>query len=454
MRAGQRQWLRGIAWLTVGLICWCCAMGLLATKEVMAGAAQVSYRQPRGTTTAEQMRTLISSVRAKNQGDAAGWAQTLAQSVSVASLDSATSVDVLWAQGDVALIWNLPLVAGHLPLAVDTTGCAIDAETALLLFGSTDVVGQSVQLGDIWLTVRGVFTLPTGGAFMDTNPGRGILFAPASLAPEEESITAMAFIVYDTKDTSATEQVLDWMRDADISTSGSLTNLADEVQLLDIVKDIPVYLLILFIVMEVVGFCIHLCKRAVGQLRMLRENPLSTPWVAAQTSLPFAAAALLALGGLWITIALLPAFRVIPATYMPTAWSDFAFWPDRIAQGMKEAALQKLEILHRPDMVRESLTKWFWAMLLMSTFCLWHGRNRVRRGAAQQSTYAIVFSMFVLIAAVPVGLSAATWIGGLPTASAHVLLPALLAVLIPLLRKGANLPYERIMHYRQKGEKT
>lgn len=58
---------------------------------------------------------------------------------------------------DAAIVFPAVYIQGSAPGAVDVNGCAVSESIALDLFGSTDIVGQTLQIGDRNVQIRGVF---------------------------------------------------------------------------------------------------------------------------------------------------------------------------------------------------------------------------------------------------------------------------------------------------------
>lgn len=56
-----------------------------------------------------------------------------------------------------AIVFPAVYIQGSAPGAVDVNGCAVSESIALDLFGSTDIVGQTLQIGDRNVQIRGVF---------------------------------------------------------------------------------------------------------------------------------------------------------------------------------------------------------------------------------------------------------------------------------------------------------
>lgn len=68
-----------------------------------------------------------------------------------------TDAQVIAYSGDVATIFPAVYIQGTAPGAADTDGCAVSEAIAWDLFGSTDIVGQTLQIGNRNAQIRGVF---------------------------------------------------------------------------------------------------------------------------------------------------------------------------------------------------------------------------------------------------------------------------------------------------------
>ncbi|MCL1963508.1 MAG: ABC transporter permease, partial [Firmicutes bacterium] len=374
----ENPWARGVLWLIAGILCWCGARGALSAREGLWNKGRVSYRNPGAATTAEGVQKLRKEMKKEDGGLVAGWGQQLSQFVSAPETNGSNAVDVLWTEGDAALVWDVRMLQGNLPRQGDANGCALDAHTALKLFGSCDIVGRSVKIADQWMEIRGVFALPEGLSVMGADPGRGLAFAPAVLAPGGVAMTAIEFILYIGQE-SPVSQVSGWMRAAGISTGGDFDTHADERGLLSLLMDVPAYMLGLCILLELYAGGAQIGKKCLKRQRLLRENRLTPARAWLRLFSVYGAGAICLLGFAALVAALMPSIRSIPPSYLPTRWSDLSFWPGLAEKGLQSWAQTALTVSLRPDMVFRTLTAWAVGLLPASVFCLWRGRSLMLR---------------------------------------------------------------------------
>ncbi len=431
----RRTWEKGVLWLALGVVCWCCAVSALATRDSLWNTKRLSYRQPSASTTAENIVTLRHEIAEADGGSVAAWGQAVSQTVSSTEMNGSAAVDVLWIEGDASLVWNLPVLRGSLPGQGDAEGCALDEATALKLFGSLDAVGRAVTVGSAELVVRGVFAPVTGVSALGVDPGRGLALCAAASAPEGFALTAMEFLVKSEEAKPAAEQVQAWMRSAGLSTNGTLDDHQDQRTLLTVLTSLPAYLLALFALLELLSGALALSGDGAAAWKALRLDRLAPARRKGRLALTWAAGFLLVAGAAWLTFSLVPQLRSVPPSYLPTQWSDFAFWPDRITADLQADAQHAMTVALRPDMVFDRLRDWCVGLLLAAIGCVWHGRNTLRAGAHEVRPLPACLMGVPVCAAVPLALWIADRAGWAPSApQGLLLLPLLLYVLIAALR--------------------
>lgn len=400
-------WVRGVLWLIAGVVCWCGACSALSTREGLWNKSRISYRNPGAVTTAEGVQKLRKEIEAEDGGLVTGWGQQLSQSVSASDTNGSASVDILWVDGDAALAWDVRMLKGHLPRTGDARGCAVDERTALKLFGSLDIVGRSVTVAGQALEIRGVFALPEGLSALGADPGRGLAFAPAALAPASVALTTLEFILY-TGQEDPTSQITTWMHQAGVSTGGEFDTHTDERALMGLLADVPAYVLGVYILLELYTGGKQLWKGFAKRQRALGEDRLTPArkWARLFSVVGLGLACLVGLTAL--IAALLPPIRSVPPSYLPTQWSDFSFWSNLIKNGLQDHAKAALAVSLRPDMIWRALSNWVVCLLASSVFCLWHGRSWMLRqkGAVKTMPAALCF------AALCASLPAAVWLMG------------------------------------------
>lgn len=442
MRSGRNAWVRGILWLLVGVLCWGMALSALATRGTRWDPQRVSYRNPASTSTMEDVRALRREIA--DGGHVAGWAQRLALPVSAAETGGSATVDVLYVEGDATLVWSLPVVSGQFPAEGDTEGCALDTETAQLRFGSADIVGKTVWLDGQALVVRGVFTAPHGLASLGTDPGRSLLFASSAAAPPGLPATALEFRMFPAQGISAMDMAAQSMRLAGISTAGTFDDHADEEALLAFFTELPVYLLVGFVLVELFTAGRTLTKKELARWRAMREDRLTPQKDYWRVALVWTGGLLCCAGVAVLVVSQVLPLKPMPSSYLPTRWSDFGFWRNLLTHSLQERAQGALVASLRPDMVFSSLWDWTVGLVVVSLFCIWHGRRVLLRGAHGTGLMAACLLSATLCLATPCALWLAGRAGWVPSgAAAMVGLPLLLGCLIAVARVGRSPSYQK-----------
>lgn len=117
-------------------------------------ALGLRWKEPLSQTQAEALRTV-----AGEQEDAplypTFWREEQGQAHT--ELHQADEVTAIRFNGEESLCYPARFISGGYPGSEDTSGCATSTALAWQLFGSNDVVGQSLEWEGISLTVRGVF---------------------------------------------------------------------------------------------------------------------------------------------------------------------------------------------------------------------------------------------------------------------------------------------------------
>ena len=415
----KHAWARGFAWMAAGLVMWCAAVGALLSRDAQWNTGRVSVRRPSANITQSSLSALRSTIEedTTNTGKATAWGQTLADTVSVSATGAGSSVDTLWVDGDASLVWALPLVTGNLPSSSDTEGCALDLRTALTLFGSADIVGRTVTLGGGEMIVRGVFQLPEGLSSLGVNPGRGIAVRSGA---GSANMTELEFLVQGDSGADPTAVAKGWMQSAGMPAGGSWNDHSDGGALLGMLIGLPALMLGVFILMEVWRSARRLCQYGTSGWRSLRSNR-TAPDSALRAHAAWWFGGMAAIAALCAAVVLaIPMTGGLPPAYLPTVWSDFAFWPNLLTAKAQAAAQAALTAALRPDRAYDALGAWCAGMSLAAMASLLHGRNALARAAdvGVPPGMAVGWGGLMCAAALPLGAwtaARAGWTAAAPT---------------------------------------
>lgn len=195
---------------------------------------------------------------------------------------------VVFYSGDAAIVFPAVYIQGSAPGAVDVNGCAVSESIALDLFGSTDIVGQTLQIGDRNVQIRGVFQGQTNLAI--------------TAAQESDMLKNVELVGSPGGDLR--EMAVDYVTAAGLGTPDQICTGKTWGNFFVALCSIPLLVSALWLLL--VGFRISL--RFPSWLRI-------TIWFAV----------------LFVFALLLPyLLGHIPSWLLPAQWSNLGFWPDLV----------------------------------------------------------------------------------------------------------------------------
>ena len=410
----KRQFYHGVLLLLIGMVCWYGAAGVWAFHNRQWNGDRVSWRNPDSRMDFGDIKELRRQIALDGGGSVTGWGQSLSEEIKAEATADATRVDVLWLDGGAPLLWDLPLVMGQFPGQTDTIGCAIDRETALKLFGTLDIIGKEVRIAGESMTIRGIFTLPEGVSAIPSDPGRGLAFCPAALAKESVRITALEFIAQNSSGMTAKEQVEDWMNAAGLNAGGSLDDHRDTQKLLALFTALPGYLLMAMALMELYAAFAALTKAARSKWAALKNGRLVHGRQLGRVAAAWCALTFV-LAAASVCVAGLPAYgNPIPASLLPTRWSDFGFLTEKAEQILQQQVQERLFPALRPDLMERGLVTAGILLSLASLLLIWLSRRALKRGYEQVGIAPASACVGVLIMAAPLSLWLVERVGWIP----------------------------------------
>lgn len=215
------------------------------------------------------------------------------EAFSFSSEYATVSADCIVFSGEATLVWPAKYTSGNAPGVLDDTGCAISTTLAWRLWGSTDVVGKTLEKGDEVLPVRGVF----------------------------ESERELALVSFRDEDVSQSWSAVEltggskWAVRSDAVSYASASGLGSPKTVLsgggiafaaDAMSALPVIFLLIYALILFIGF-------------IRKQSALI------RTLVPF----LILLG---FALALPSLLELIPAWLIPSRWSDFSSWSSLITK--------------------------------------------------------------------------------------------------------------------------
>lgn len=360
MRKYRRKALWGALALAVAVGSIALATRLIALADT-AARADITYHTADGDDKPgfDTLDGLRDAIEASNvPGTVAAYAQTVSRAIQTEDGVAKTKVDALWVDGYAGLFMDAHMLAGLLPVFAGQSDCALDAATALTLFGSTDIVGQKVTVDDLELTVCGVFTLPEGLLAWGASPGRGIALCPAALMEEDPGVDALAFTVPSGGEKDPKEQSEQWMGDAGISVPSQRTDKAERHALYTLWGEAFALLAALWTAWTLVRVAVQLLMTGIGRFRRIALDPLASSRLGLRALLLGLAGGVAALGAAAAIVLWPPLAFHVPPSYLPTRWSDLSFWPKLLASRGEAAAQRAMEVALRPELLEQALLRW------------------------------------------------------------------------------------------------
>lgn len=437
MRRNGRAPLVGTLWLALAILLQGIAAGALATRTFAFGKADVRLVSDAGGFTAEQMDALRDAIDEEPSGEVTGWAQTLSETVTAKQTSGTAQVDALWIDGDASRLWNLPVVRGQLPYFERGGGCVLDEKTALSLYGSLEIIGESVWVGETELTVQGIVSLPKGLPGVIADPGRGLVLCDFFDAPADVRLSALAFTVYQSGSLTPLERAKSWMSTASMSTRGDMASDLDQRALFTFLLSLPAYLLMALTLLPLLTALSREGMETYRALKALKSDPYAEKASSVRRALRFAGVAALIGGACAAVLLLSPGLPSIPASYLPTRWSDFAFYPDLFRQNMKDAAGKAFTVALRPDILYDALTRFCMWLPVASALALLMARRALRGVGLGAGLLPLAVSGVLAVLAAPLATFVAGLLGFLPEGSAAMLgLPVLWVITSVLCSKN------------------
>ena len=434
MRGHAQGGGRGTAWLVVAVCCWVWALGAM---QALAGWNRTDLRgQILGDKPAfAKLETLREVMAADAPGSrVTAYAQTQRSAIRTPDGTGNTLVDALWMDGYAADIGDWPLAAGTMPALGQELDCALDSATARTLFGSTDIVGRTVEVDGIELMVSAVFTLPEGASAWGGDPGRGLALCPAaSLAGG--GMEAYAFTLPDIGEPPA-DCTARWLNEAGLAVPDVQEDRAQTQALWALGAQLLPFLLALWTAWALARAALRACLGAARRARVLAGNPLAAR--RAETLAVWGMLALaLGLGALAVGVLLWPRFRAtVPPAYLPTRWSDVSFWGTLWRTQGSAAAQRALDAVLRPALLAQAQTRWIWTLGGAGLAALALARGAVARGAPTGTLPRYALAQWLAVcAAAPLAALVGNRLGWpVGTSPALALLPALWLVSAHILR--------------------
>lgn len=351
---------RFVAW---GVICLAmaalCVAGGAGAMEAALSATQgrVACRYDGDGPSLEELKILRDSITGsekdgKAEGVVTAWTQTSNTELAVDGLGSALEVDALWIDGEAWRIWSWDVVRGALPVFGTERVCALDGKSARKLFGSSDILGQQVEIDGVSYTVACVFELPDGLAAWGADPGNGLALCPAAALAEPPLFQALDFDVIPQDAQTPKEWVEAWLNESRTPQPVWTDALWQQRRLLALAAQCAPIMLLFFILWTLGKAGFRLLRSANREARICwsdRSLPVARGWRI--WALGLAGAGALGILAVWAA-SLVPISLDVPPDYLPTRWSDLSFWGTLARESAQEQAARQMLGALRSDMLR------------------------------------------------------------------------------------------------------
>ena len=319
-----------------GLLCFLIAMGAIYSDGVRQySSASLRYDTPVSGRTAYAARQYSIA----HSDDKIFWPTFWTENRASFSGGFVTvTANCIAFSGDASLVWPAKYINGSAPGTIDADGCAVSEALAWRLWGSTDVVGMTVEIDGTGRIVRGVFTGKEEVAiasFRDDDVTRK--WYAVELAGATDSITREDAQLYATAS---------GLGQPSFVLTGDLSFFSSVIMVLPL------------LILAVYGLGII--------VRLIRKQ-----YPAARKFIPFL---------LLIAIAaVLPAIiERFPEWLIPTRWSDFSFWGSvlaRASDGLREflrAAPQSRDVELKLRLLRQAGVSVLTVCLSLVVCFRWH----------------------------------------------------------------------------------
>jgi hypothetical protein len=294
---GIKRSLFGTALLGVIAIL-CLGYALFVTGDLMRQYTGISVRLTGAPVTQKTLENALEKTNERELSFTAAWTRSADERMAESELGGKTSLRVVCVNGDMRQVAPMKLYSGAYPTEDDTEGCLLDAASAWVLFHSTDAIGATVALGKQAYVVRGIAEM----------------YEPAMMIRDDRA--AYENLEFSSQNPDGAKQSVETFLYRCGSTDGSV--IVQSGLIVRVIRGaawLPMWI-------AMACFAVALFRRGWKMRKRLSRRALY--WIVGA-----ALCALLCWG------AALTLFW--PQSFLPTRWSDFAFWGQLIDNWRTEA---------------------------------------------------------------------------------------------------------------------
>lgn len=366
MRIIRKVLRMGGIWLVLGVCLWAAGAACLNMVAGDSSAVRVSMRYaPNAAPAFGGIAGFYNELESRRdeppQGRLTAWAEKRGGSIASSEWNANASIDVFYVDGDVQQVMPLLLMAGGFPDRADAQGAAVDVETAVKLFGSTEPIGLQATLDGQEIIIRGVFEKPKGLLSWGMDTGRGMVVTSAAGAAASDSkgvgvqgaeITLPAGLSPDEAKQAANQLA----GEMGLGGAAVVWEHSGDTALLGQALQLPGWIMMATAAWMMLRAALS-CGSMLIRLGYRRARSRIVPVRVARNTLIRALIfpmVLLAAGAgiIWVVR---PSFYLPPA-YIPTQWSDTGFWVELVKKSMLEHAQRGVLTTPRPDAMQQALT--------------------------------------------------------------------------------------------------
>jgi len=152
---GTKRGFFGTALLgLIATVCW--AYALLSANGLMRQYIGISVRLFETSVTRQTLEQALEQTNENELACTAAWTRNDGEQTAGSQLGGETSLRIIRVYGDMRQVAPMKLLSGTFPTEDDVDGCLLDAASAWALFRSTDAIGAVVTIVDREYVVRGI----------------------------------------------------------------------------------------------------------------------------------------------------------------------------------------------------------------------------------------------------------------------------------------------------------
>ena len=364
MRGSGKTSIIGCIVLMVSITMWMAAVSAWSHLGMHPIADTIRYTASGEGMAFQDVQLLSDRMERLGQGTVTGWGQSIDEAIEAQLTGASLNVDAVWVDGDISRVGLFEAVRGIVPSRLRAGQCIVDTQTANALFGSVDIIGQTVVMGDDRLSVCAV--VEDKRDLLDL--GRGMIFLLPDTGQTSVKMRALAFGLYYDAEKTIQERAQALLTSAGMESDGIFDDFSDRDQAMQFVLSLPGCVMTLVAVWWI-GQSIWVTVR-----RMIL--PDRTKRIGSGI---FRVGIMAGIAGLMIKCVRWPGG--LPPSMLPTRWSDFGFWTAKAKQTAGHWIDERLIGALRSDMAQSGVSVLCLLMGLIALVSVLWAIGRLRLGS-------------------------------------------------------------------------